>query len=776
MGSDSPPEKKPNIQDVKEYTEAHKLRKKIVAEEFNEEDDEDITEFEDKSGNETTLIGGKGADNVDHAKIISEVLKKYPHLVKNNKNIKLKITQKGQQHTITAPIRSPSGPSSSSTPKPTTSSASGPAAKPAARPQPTDKRPPPPTKLAMAKPTPPSPVITTKTVVNEAIVPTGPKKIDSRTMHALIAKGAENTTGPWLCLKCGVNGRPISIPSYKGFRRHLINVHKLKIDPKLCEHCGWRSSSKEELHHHILVVHNINPPPDMKFPKCTECKFVAIDTKDLTNHLAEKHSDRKITTTTTTTTRSNTQHCIYCNKTFNDENRLYDHMRSNHRDRAREDGVMDTDDEDLEDEEEDGYLVNLQSASSLKKDSGKIQVLSNITLPSKGVSYAIDSPAISSIVGPSSSSTTTTTQNTCKLEPSSEAEGLNNVATGIATSLGMLDTEHLDEEAMSSQDESNISAYLEDEMASVHGEKGKEVAEEEQPMDEGGETQFVTEEGATLELTEPQKAELLEQLQDKQGVVMVLSEDAFGEEQPETKKKKSSDSEGTNKSKAEKHSAKEATTVEKTLEEASIELVFDIEPGNKVEEESKEDENTEAETSAQDEDAEPSTSENVETTTETVPAASSAKADIEGDWTDDDDEEEEAEAEEKAARPETPSPLYESNVSEETSPDVIKMPSARSYKGREGRSSNDSIKEAVVSQDSGIEEKQPTQATDGGESETALPSEVTEDEQQQQEEEEEEFNIDVPKTDEEELKKASKIEIKTLINDWGDDDDDENLD
>jgi hypothetical protein len=32
--------------------------------------------------------------SVDHAKIISEVLKKYPHLVKNNKNIKLKIMQK----------------------------------------------------------------------------------------------------------------------------------------------------------------------------------------------------------------------------------------------------------------------------------------------------------------------------------------------------------------------------------------------------------------------------------------------------------------------------------------------------------------------------------------------------------------------------------------------------------------------------------------------------------------------------------------------------------
>lgn len=33
----------------------------------------------------------------NHAKIIKEVLKKYPHLVKNNKNIRLKIVQKGSK-------------------------------------------------------------------------------------------------------------------------------------------------------------------------------------------------------------------------------------------------------------------------------------------------------------------------------------------------------------------------------------------------------------------------------------------------------------------------------------------------------------------------------------------------------------------------------------------------------------------------------------------------------------------------------------------------------
>lgn len=90
-----------------------------------------------------------------------------------------------------------------------------------------------------------------------ATTPQQPKKIDSRTMHALIAKGAENMTGPWLCLECGVDGRPISIPAYKSFRRHLINVHRQKIDPRLCEHCGFRSIKRNDLHYHILTKHQI---------------------------------------------------------------------------------------------------------------------------------------------------------------------------------------------------------------------------------------------------------------------------------------------------------------------------------------------------------------------------------------------------------------------------------------------------------------------------------------------------------------------------------------
>lgn len=707
------------------------MRKKIVAEEFNEDDDDDDREdYVEESGhsNETTLIGGKGADNVDHAKIINEVLKKYPHLVKNNKNIKLKITQKGQQQTITAPLRSihSSGPSSSSTPKALTTQAKlptkhtvtekigSPPAEPTAKP------------TLVQKPT--------KTVVNEAVAPVGPKKIDSRTMHALIAKGAENTTGPWLCLKCGVNGRPISIPSYKGFRRHLINVHKLKIDPKLCEHCGWKSTKKEELHHHILVVHNINPPPDMKFPKCTDCNFVAIDANDLKSHDLDKHPSK--------TTKVNAQHCIYCNKTFNDENRLYDHMRSNHRDRAREDGVMDTDDEDLEDEDE--YVPNIaqQSTGSVSENS-KIKVLSNITLPAKGMQYTLDSQSqsISSIGG-------------SILEPSSEAEGLSNVATGIATSLGILDTEQLKDENNSSQDESNISGYLEDEMANVHGEVTGNLGSDTALLVADDVTRFVTEEGSTLDLTETQKAELIQQLQDQQGVVMVLNNDAFAQDQEDAEGK----TETADDDQLENKAADIITTDTSEIEDTPlVSIQWEID-GTNVVPKDPENKSVEGEENVNEniDEIKEEVEDSVTNDAEPTASASATKKLIEGDWSDDEDSRESAQ----------PATSHSSKVNDDND-DVLEISAShptRSYKGREGRSSKDSIKEPSPSQDSGIEEKTQFTIKDKETEEKAEAHADLDDES---------LNIDVPETDEEELKKASKIEIKTLINDWGDDDDDD---
>lgn len=271
MRSTSPPQKKPNLQDVKEYTEAARLRKQLL-----ETGDEDVVtgeyemddNYSQSSGEEAAATprqsmsllannnsGKKAAEDtktelttatvtlqelpgqkMDHAKIISEVMKKYPHLLKNNKNIKLKITQKtpgasGTSFTVRA---------EAATPTAATTTTTSPAAATVSKPNPSatlaralvaskqqqfpGRRPGRPPLVAqqgrslVAQ----KPVVTETAAAAPVAAPTPPAKgnrIDSRTMHKLIAMGAENMEGPWLCLRCGVDGKPIGIPTYRAFRK-----------------------------------------------------------------------------------------------------------------------------------------------------------------------------------------------------------------------------------------------------------------------------------------------------------------------------------------------------------------------------------------------------------------------------------------------------------------------------------------------------------------------------------------------------------------------------
>lgn len=208
------------------------------------------------------------------------------------------------------------------------------------------------------------------------------------------------------------------------------------------------------------------------------------------------------------------QLCIYCNKTFQKEIQLYSHMRSNHKERAQEDGVMDFSEDETYEDDADKYVPNHPEASQ-STGEGKIKVLSNIAIPTKG-QFIIDAQSGNNVL------VATSTEN-INLEPSSEAEGLSNVASGIATSLAVLDTNaHL--EGNDTYEEDLQSQYIEAAMADVHGEILKKEEEEEATEVV---TKFITEEGSELELTAAQKAHLLEQLQGQEGqlsdnVVMVL--------------------------------------------------------------------------------------------------------------------------------------------------------------------------------------------------------------------------------------------------------------
>lgn len=322
----------------------------------------------------------------------------------------------------------------------------------------------------------PLPTVVTKPTITPPAAAPPTRKIDSKKMHALIALGAENMEGPWLCLRCGVNGRPISIPSYKGFRRHLVGTHKERIDPRICEHCGFKVNKRPDLHYHCLMKHNIVPPHNVVFPKCDECQYIAPDVAALMKHRETHHKTK------------NLHHCIYCNKTFSNEVLLYNHIRSNHKERACEDGVMDFDDEEVLDDSNQ-YVPNNETSPGA---SNKIKILSNIELPV----HTISSVASQDI----------------NLEPSSEAEALSNVATGIATSLGVLDT-------------SDDLQYIDAEMNATDQQEGD--GEKSEQTDDVTVTQFIAEDGSlsTLQLTSSEKADLVRQMENQEGVVMILNDD-----------------------------------------------------------------------------------------------------------------------------------------------------------------------------------------------------------------------------------------------------------
>uniref|UniRef100_A0A182M369 BTB domain-containing protein n=1 Tax=Anopheles culicifacies TaxID=139723 RepID=A0A182M369_9DIPT len=517
----SPPAKKPNLEEVKEFTEAARMRSQLATTHdddspdyvdddthFNDDDDEDyqppasvkaalaksanqqaasvkLTTIKqesksprtgDNSGPMKQITVKDDSGSVDHAKIISEVLKKYPHLVKKNKNIKLKIMQK------------PSPANANSTSGGTTSSGSKMEVR-TATPLKQDL-----SMVRRATANIRNEMVKTPSNASPATPSTGKpaasgttKTIDAKTMHALIAKGAENTTGPWLCLRCGINGRPISIPSYKAFYNHLIHKHKERIDVRICEHCGFKAQQRNpHLIYHMFTEHKIKPT--IKFPRCDECDHVAMTVDDLQKHEEEMHS------------RSDLQQCIYCNKVFAKEMELYDHMKLQHKERAIADGVLEfTDDEDYQTEEEQASPQTKSYPTAGTSGEGKIKILSNITLP------------------PAKGTSGTTRQIT--LEPSSEAEALSNVASGIATSLTLVG-----DNGVVIDDPNYQNQLIEAELANVHGENATSgTGTDSVPK-------LVTTDGTELQLTQSQKDEIISQLQNTgsgNDVVMVLNEDNF---------------------------------------------------------------------------------------------------------------------------------------------------------------------------------------------------------------------------------------------------------
>ncbi|XP_012275334.1 centrosome-associated zinc finger protein CP190 [Orussus abietinus] len=198
-----------------------------------------------------------------HAKIIKEVLKKYPHLVKNNKNIRLKIMQK---------------------------------------------------EAKSSEPSTPAKTKVSYVVLKSDQLMRGSADEESRNNGG---EGAEK--GPWKCTKCDLEEE---YAMYYMYRRHMQDVHGEKFDPRVCEHCGYKATKRNILMYHLYTKHNVPPPKSMCFPKCHACPYVALSETLLVRHQIN-HNHRP--TSRTTLSPAEELQCLHCTQTFRDITDLATH-------------------------------------------------------------------------------------------------------------------------------------------------------------------------------------------------------------------------------------------------------------------------------------------------------------------------------------------------------------------------------------------------------------------------------------------------------------------
>lgn len=391
-----------DMEEVKDYVKEQKIRSDLV-EEDDEDADNDLESFEtvkagekrkaeksdtpvtkrvrfnikEKENKELKInVTPTGKGELNHTKIISEVLKKYPQLVKKNKNIRLKILAKN-----------PKGGEG-------------------------------------------------KYEINFETKQKSPLADQSKQTFI---KQDNKDDGPWECRQCAKNGEPAQFVLYYLFRKHMTEVHQEKFDSRMCKYCGHTSSKHNLLMYHQYTKHGVKPPAMYNFPKCEQCPYIA-----LTETLMLKHkkthtkydfecSECKLAFNSSHALQSHMQitahsgkggktnyDCQFCTKRFNNVTTLFNHIKQHHKDEGKRDGVLGVDEPEL-DELCDLTETEEEAEEKQVGNRKEIKILSNLKLDSSGAKQQIS------------------------LEPSSEAEALSNVASGIATSLGLVDIVVLDE-------------------------------------------------------------------------------------------------------------------------------------------------------------------------------------------------------------------------------------------------------------------------------------------------------------------------------------------
>ncbi|XP_050304129.1 centrosome-associated zinc finger protein CP190 isoform X2 [Anthonomus grandis grandis] len=295
-----------------------------------------ITNTEDET---VISLTTSNPSEVDHTKIVSEILKKYPDLVKKKKNIKLKITQS----------KSDSGKTAKEKPKPVVAAA--PIERMTTRQQ-------------------------TMREVKKEIVKETTEKEATKLRSRKASYRAISDEGPWLCLECygdDQEGFPEFVLYYL-FRKHMSDQHQMEFDSSLCKYCGKKCTKENYMVYHLYTKHGLKPAKPYVFPKCSKCPFIAVTDERLQEHMRNHGPDEVQCRNCQLGFHTNEDlvlhqrivghtkviksilDCAYCQKKLQSPVTLFTHIRAQHLKEARRDGitslneVMDVENEEGDDE------------------------------------------------------------------------------------------------------------------------------------------------------------------------------------------------------------------------------------------------------------------------------------------------------------------------------------------------------------------------------------------------------------------------------------------
>ncbi|KAL1454121.1 hypothetical protein WDU94_010402 [Cyamophila willieti] len=246
----------------------------------------------------------------NHAKIIEEVLQKYPDLVRGNRNFKLKVVNSDNQ--IINYIMNNKNKCLVNTMGGKRKNSGGGGGGQHA-------------------------VTNSQSVTNGSVV-----------KSHMPGGGLESQTPPSFdCKYCGPNlSEPL--PDYRTWRRHMQDVHGEKFDVRVCEYCGLKLSKRNLYLYHLLRVHGVRSE-SMQFPECSYCSYIALTENLLYKHCKNVHNKLIgfVCSTCNTMFKTNdqlmthiqfTEHgtekkfheCKHCGKQFDRSVNLKAHLRANH--------------------------------------------------------------------------------------------------------------------------------------------------------------------------------------------------------------------------------------------------------------------------------------------------------------------------------------------------------------------------------------------------------------------------------------------------------------